>query len=74
MEWRIRERSSGDFVVERGISQDGGEPSPNGIGNTMPAFIVYESMSFDTKAQAKQYMMRQEARLMRACRLQAETT
>lgn len=56
MKWRIRERSYGGYVVERGLDHKGGAPSVSGIGYSLPAFIVYESISFDTLAQAERYL------------------
>lgn len=56
MEWRIRESSHGGYVAERGIRYEGGDLAPSGIGYTFPAFIVYESMRFDTMAQARRYI------------------
>ena len=56
MKWRIRESSHGGYVAERGISHEGDALAPSGIGYTMPAFIVYESRRFDTMAQARRYI------------------
>lgn len=58
MEWRIRKSSHGGFVAEKGIPHAGGERIPVILGYTMPAFIVYESASFDTEKQARAYIKR----------------
>lgn len=59
MEWRIRESAYGGVVAEKGIPHDGGVLAPNGIGYTMPAFIVYESRRFDTVEQARRYIAKE---------------
>lgn len=58
MEWRIRESGHGGFVAEKGIYHKGGESFPGIIGVTMPAFIIYESATFETEKQAKNYIKR----------------
>lgn len=58
MEWRIRKSSHGGFVAEKGIHHEGSERIPGILGITMPAFIVYESASFDTEKQARAYIKR----------------
>lgn len=55
MEWRVRERSYGGWVAEKGINVES-QPNPNGIGYVMPAFIVYEMHTFDTEKQALNYI------------------
>lgn len=57
-EWRIRETSFGDFMAEYGSRHEGGMLSHNGIGYTMPAFIVTEAARFDTRQQAERYIER----------------
>lgn len=54
MEWRIRESSHGGYVAEYGIKHEGGT-LVGPVGYTMPAFIVYQMHSFDTKRQAEAY-------------------
>lgn len=56
MEWRIRPCSHGGFVAEYGSKHNGGILSPSGIGFTMPGFIVYRSVHFNTKKQAERYI------------------
>lgn len=58
MKVRIRECGHGGYTVEIGTQHDGGVLAPNGIGHTMPAFIVYESAHFDTLKQAERYAER----------------
>ena len=56
MEWRIRDSSHGGAVAELGLQHDGGALAPSGVGVTMPAFIVYESMRFETRRKAEAYV------------------
>jgi hypothetical protein len=58
MEWRIRECSDGRFVAELGTQISGGELAPSGVGVTMPAFIVYEAMWFETRRKAEGFIKR----------------
>lgn len=58
MEWRIRESGHGGFVAEKGIYHKGGESFPGIIGVTMAAFVVYESATFETVKEAKNYVKR----------------
>ncbi|MFR8548941.1 MAG: hypothetical protein ACLVEV_10020 [Lachnospiraceae bacterium] len=58
MEWRIRESGNGRFVAEKGIFHTGGESFPGIIGVTMLAFILYESATFETEKEAKNYIKR----------------
>lgn len=55
MEWRVRERSCGGWVAEKGVKIES-QPNPCGIGYIMPAFIVYEMHTFDTEKQALNYI------------------
>ena len=55
MEWRVRERSYGGWVAEKGVKVES-QPNPNGPGYIMPAFIVYEMHSFNTEKQALKYI------------------
>lgn len=55
MEWRIRERSYGGWVAEKGVKVES-QPNPCGAGYIMPAFIVYEMHTFDTEKQALNYI------------------
>ena len=55
-EWRIRESSFGGFMAEYGSRHKGGMLAPNGIGYTMPAFIVTKAARFDTRQQAERYI------------------
>lgn len=55
MEWRIRERSYGGWVAEKGVKVES-QPNPTGKGYIMPAFIVYEMHTFDTEQQALNYI------------------
>lgn len=61
MEWRIRENSRGGYTAERGVSHPGGVLAPNGIGVTMPAFIIYEEASFATRKEAERYISKKGA-------------
>ena len=58
MEWRLRERSNGEWVAEKGAKVES-QPNPCGIGYIMPAFIVYEAHTFDTKRQALNFIKHQ---------------
>lgn len=58
MEWRLRERSNGGWVAEKGAKVES-QPNPCGIGYIMPAFIVYEAHTFDTKRQALNFIKHQ---------------
>lgn len=58
MEWRIRKSGHGGYVVEKGVKVES-MPNPFGIGFIMPAFIVYESRTFDTEKQALKYKEKQ---------------
>jgi hypothetical protein len=60
MEWRIRPCSHGGVVAEYGSKHEGGVLSPAGIGYTMPAFIAYRIVKFETENQAKRYIARQK--------------
>lgn len=62
MEWRIRESGHGGFVAELGMPHDGGVLAPSGVGVTMPAFIVYEMMRFETRRKAEAYVRRRSAK------------
>lgn len=55
MAWRIRENAHGEFVAEYGMRHDGGVQI-SAIGATMPAFIVYRSINFETKKKAESYI------------------
>lgn len=55
MQWRIRKRSYGGWVAEKGAKVEN-QPNPSGIGNIMPAFIVYEAHTFDTEKQALNFI------------------
>ena len=58
MKWRVRERSYGGWVAEKGVEVDS-QANPCGIGYIMPMFIVYEMHSFDTEKQALNYIKQQ---------------
>lgn len=53
MEWKIRENSRGGYDAQYGVQHEGGAPNWNGIGVTMPAFIVYRSAHFDTRTETR---------------------
>lgn len=57
MVWKIRKSNIG-FVVEKGIEIRSSTPAPGGIGFLMPAFIVYEAATFETRRQAEKYVER----------------
>lgn len=59
MEWRIRESSHGGYMAEYGANHQGGVFGPSRVGVTLPAFIVYRSIHFDTKKQAERYIKKQ---------------
>lgn len=58
LKWRIRESGNGDYIAELGIQHKGGVLAHNGIGYTMPAFIVYEYSRFSTRKEAERYINR----------------
>ena len=58
MEKRIRKSSHGGFVAEWGIEHKGRTLAPNGIGYTMPAFIVYREAHYDTLEEAERAVSR----------------
>lgn len=60
MEWRIRDCSHGGAVAELGLQHNGGVLAPSGVGVTMPAFIVYESMWFETRRKAEAYVRKRK--------------
>lgn len=55
MAWRIRKNDRGEFVAEYGAKHSGGV-RVGFCGATMPAFIVYRSINFNTKKQAENYI------------------
>ena len=55
MEWKITPCSHGGYTASFGMQHDGGE-KVSAIGVTLPAFIVYVSVHFDTLRQAKAYI------------------
>lgn len=60
MEWRIRESSHGGFIASYGLPHTGGVSFGNRPGVTMPAFIEYRSIRFDTLKQAERYVAKQK--------------
>ena len=60
MEWRIRESSHGGFVASYGLPHVGGVSFENRPGVTMPAFIEYRSIRFETLKQAERYVAKQK--------------
>ena len=54
MEWRIRESRNG-WHAEKGVMVKE-HLCPWKPGYIMPAFVVYESVRFDTKRQAERYI------------------
>lgn len=55
-EYRIRNRDIGGYVVDKGVTHDGGERINGITGFTMPAFLISESRCFDTIEQAKKFI------------------
>ena len=62
MEWRIRKSSHGGVYAEYGLPHNGGCRIPGMLGVTMPAFIVYESVHFDTEKKALSYIRKREGK------------
>lgn len=56
MEWKIRECSRGGVVASFGCQHSGGVETGCKPGVTLPAFIEYLSVRFDTKKQAERYI------------------
>ena len=56
MEWRIRESSHGGFFAECGATIKPGVKAGYKPGYFLPAFIVYESVRFDTEKDAEKYI------------------
>lgn len=56
MAWKIIESSRGGVVASYGEEQSGGVEIGYAPGVTMPAFIEYYSVRFDTKMQAERYI------------------
>lgn len=56
MEWRIRESSRGGFIAEYGAKIKSGVEAGYKPGCFMPAFIVYESVRFDTEKEAERHI------------------
>ena len=62
MVWRVRESSNGGFVAEYGSEHGGGVLAPSGVGVTMPAFIVYEMIRFESRRRAEAYIKRRTSK------------
>lgn len=58
MEWRIQDCSYGGVFAEYGAAHQGGYTFPGMPGVTLPAFIVYESVWFETRRKAEAFIRR----------------
>lgn len=56
MKWRIRKCGHGGYEAEKGMQTEPGTRAPSGIGCIMPAFVVCESVHFDTYYEAERYI------------------
>lgn len=56
MVWEVRESGHGGVVASYGMRHPGGVEIGCKPGVTMPAFIEYFSMRFDTRKQAERYI------------------